>query len=199
MAAAMDFHFSDTDFEEICRDLKDEVGFNPEALLWTLNLHCGAFVQLRPRIGKDLPTPDRAKEAWLEISRAAKRLKVAIDGLREAGAADFILIGSNADKWAASLPSVIEAAKWAAEMERYINPPVANNADPHRDGLIKILVRVWQSWRSDKRISTAENGPLMRYLVAAMTPTFTAVNEPPPSTDTLRGILRKLAASSVKE
>lgn len=193
------FQLSDADFEEICRDLKDEDGFNPEALRWTLNLHCGAFVQLRPRIGKDLPTPDRAKEAWLEISRAAKRLKAAIDGLREAGAADFSFIGTKADEWAASLPALIEAAKWAAKMERYLNPPLANNADPHRDGLIQMLVRVWQSWRSDKKISTAEDGPLMRYLVAITTPTFIAVKEPSPSPETLRGILRKLAASSTKD
>lgn len=193
------FQLSDADFDEVCRDLKNEDGFNPEALRWTLNLHCGAFAQLRPRIGKDLPTPDRAREAWLEIARAAKRLKVAIEGLREAGAADFSFIGSNADKWAASLPSLIEAARWAAEIERYLNPPVANNADPHRDGLIQILVRVWQSWRADKRVSTAENGPLMRYLVAITTPTFKAVSEPPPSIETLRGILRKLVASSAKE
>jgi hypothetical protein len=190
------FHFSDEQWETISRDLRKSASFNANVCRFEVSILCGGFVHLRPHIGKDLPSPERANEAWLKISGAAKKLKLAISELREAGAADFSILGSYtiADEWAAQLPLVICSAKESARLELERRSK-SNKADPYRDSLVKSLVRVWQNHTGQQKIPYTDGGPLMRFLVAITTPTLKAAADEPLTTDTLRGMLRKMANS----
>ena len=138
---------------------------------------------------------ERAK-AWLKISSAARKLQLAISELREAGATDFNILGNiaKADEWAAQLPLVISSAKESARLE-LMRRSKANNADPHRDNLVHSLVSVWLNHTGERKVSTTEDGPLMRFLDAITTPTLIAADVEPLTTATLRGILRKMASS----
>ena len=57
-----------------------------------LEMICGHFAQLRPRLGRNAPTPAKARAAWRKVAAAARKLEVAIAGLRAAGAADFTFL-----------------------------------------------------------------------------------------------------------
>ena len=191
------FRFSDEQWETISQDLRKSASFNDNVCRLEVSIVCGGFVHLRPHIGKDLPSPERAKKAWLTIASAARKLQLAISELREAGATDFNILGNiaKADEWAAQLPLVIRSAKESARLE-LMRRSMANNADPHRDNLVHSLVSVWLNHTGERKVPTTEEGPLMRFLAAITTPTLIAANVKPLTTPTLRGILRKRRAQS---
>ena len=150
-----------------------------------------------PRLGRNTPTPAKARDAWHEIAAEARKLEAAIAGLRAAGAADFAFIDWLDDghrdgwkNWSEQLSLLKQAADWAAEFEIATARKVSNAADPMRDGLVKQLAMIWNSYGG--RISHAEDGPLLRFLSAATAPALIWAGEKPMSDDTLRGIVRHI-------
>lgn len=158
----------------------------------SLELQCEIFVRLRPKLGRGLPTPSRARDAWIAVNVAAKRLRTAIAELKDAGGADLTLIETSPGasiEWLAGLDGLIRGADQAAGLEMVNPPKVAKNTDPLRDDLIVRLAWLWKGYGGG--LSNAEDGALVTFLVTVTGPAFEAIGEPPPSTSTIRGVLRK--------
>ena len=189
------FRFSEEEWSEVIREWPEV--YNETAARWDIETSCWMFARRRGLLKgrKGLPTPDRARKAWLDVAEAARKLKLAIGNLADAGAADLGFI--DATEWASELPSFEKRAKWAADMERTWRKKPANNADPDRDWLVESLVRIWRTYTGH---AVSENdGPLMRYLLAVTEPAFEAAKMKEPTVDMLRGVLRKAAVSSVPD
>jgi hypothetical protein len=191
------FHFTESEWDKISVELGRTGRLKCEGDRQILEMICGAFAQLRPRLGRNAPTPARARDAWGKVAAAARKLEVAIAGLRAAGAADFTFLDNHQGGmagWAAQLPFIVEAAKGAAQLEMGGTRTVSNAADPMCDGFVKQLALIWVSYGG--RISHTEDGPLIRFLSAATAPALFWADEEPMTTDALRGSVRRIRMAS---
>jgi hypothetical protein len=191
------FRFTESQWDEISAELGRTGRLKCEEDRQILEMICGHFAQLRPRLGRGAPTPVRARAAWGKVAVAAHKLDVAITGLRAAGAADFTFLDNHQGGmagWAAQLPFIVEAAKGAAQLEMAGAHTISNKTDPMRDGLVKQLAMIWKSYGG--RISHAEDGPLIRFLSAATAPALIWADEEPMTTDALRGSVRRIRMAS---
>jgi DUF971 family protein len=191
------FCFTESQWDEISAGLARIGRLKYEGDRRLLEMICGHFVQLRPRLGRAAPTPAKARNAWRRVAAAAHKLNVAIAGLRAAGAAEFTFLDGHqggAAGWVAQLPLLEHAAEWAAELEMLAARAVSNNADPMRDALVGQLARFWVG--SGGRLSHAKDGPLVRFLTAVMIPTLAAANENPMTVEAIRGTVRRMASSA---
>jgi hypothetical protein len=192
-----DFRFTESQWDEISAAFARTGRLKCEEDRQILEMICGPFAQLRPRLGRNTPTPARARAAWRKVAAAAHKLDLAIAGLRDAGAADFAVldaghqVGTASWKtWSKQLSLLKQAADWAAELEMAGARKVSNAADPMRDGLVKQLAMIWKSYGG--RISHAEDGPLVRFLSAVTAPALNFAGESPMTTEAIQGAVRRL-------
>ena len=193
----MTFAFTDAQWQPIAVELSGigRLGGDRRSLEFV----CGIFIQSRPRVGKGLPTPKKAREAWLKVADAADALDNAIKGLREASAADFTMLDDHSDRifeWMSALPSLARGAREAAEYEIHEIKPTANNADPVRDFFLSQIITIWHEYGGAVRASTdpsshREGGPLVRFVSAVMAPVFAKLNEAPPTPGMIRSAVRE--------
>ena len=169
------FRFTDSQWDEISAELGQTGRPKGDSDRQILEMICDHFAQLRPRLGRNTPTPAKARDAWREIAAEARKLEAAIASLPAAGAADFAFLDWLEDghrggwkNWSEQLSLLKQAADGRAEIEIAGARKVSNAADPMRDGLVKQLARIWNSYGG--RISHAEDGPLLRFLSAAQHP-----------------------------
>lgn len=198
------FHFNDAEWDAIGDELERHTGrLKYDGDRRSIEMICDRFVRLRPRLGKGLPTPTAARDAWIEVANAAVRLDSAIAGLRTAGAADFTIIdnhkGTAAD-WAAALPEIMQAAQYWAELETLGARTVSNKSDPVRNGLVVQIVRMWQGFGGNvgtgyNNYRRTSDNPLVRFIAAVTTPVMVAAGEKPLTLGTIRGIVRNHMAS----
>ena len=187
------FRFTESEWDKISVELGRTGRLKCEGDRQILEIICGDFAQLRPRLGRNAPTPARAQAAWNKVAVAAHKLDVAIKGLRVAGAADFTFLDNHQGGvagWAAQLPFIVEAAKDAAQLEMAGGRKVSNAADPMRDELVKQLAMIWKGYGG--QISYAEDGPLLRFLSAATASALIWADEEPMTTDMLRESVRRI-------
>jgi hypothetical protein len=192
-----DFRFTDDQWDEISVEFGRIGRLKNDGDRQLLEMICNSFAQLRPRLGRNTPTPAKARDSWHEIAAEARKLETAIAGLRAAGAADFTLLDWLDDghrggwkNWSEQLSLLKHAADWAAEIEIARARNVSNRADPMRDGFVKQLAMIWKGYGG--RISHAEGGPCFRFLSAATAPVLICAGEDPMTADTLRGIVRRI-------
>ena len=195
------FHFTESEWDEISAELGRTGRMKCEEDRQILEMICNHFAQLRPKLGRNLPAPGKARDAWHKVATAASKLEAEIDGLRAAGAADFALLDWLDDghrggwkHWSEQLSLLKQAAAWAAEIELAGARKVSNAADPMCDGLVKQLAMIWKSYGG--RISHAEDGPLLRFLRAVTAPTLIWASEKPMTRDALRGSVRRIHMAS---
>jgi hypothetical protein len=191
------FHFTDNQWDEISAELARTGRLKYEGDRQMLEMICGGFAQLRPRLGRGAPTPARARKAWLKVAAAAHRLEVAIAGLRPAGAADFTVLDGHqggAERWLAELQLLKPAAEYWAELEMHRVRTVANNADPMLDGFVKQLARIWKGHGGG--IFHTEDGPLIRFLSAVTAPALEFAGEKPMTLDAVRWSVRRIDMAS---
>jgi hypothetical protein len=158
---------------------------------------CDNFAQTRCTLGRNLPAPARARDAWLKVATATQRLEAAITELRKAGAADFTVLDNHQGgvaSWAAQLPQVVQGAKEMAELEMQGVRRGASNSDPLRDGFLKGLMVAWSGFGG--RLSYAEKGPCVRFLTTVSAPALRAVGEKPMTVGKLRAAVRRLRVVS---
>jgi hypothetical protein len=193
----MEFHFTDDEWDEIAGLLERAGRLRYDGDRKMLESVCDGFARTRPTLGRGLPAPALARDAWLRVATAAHRLGAAIAGLRKAGAADFTFLDNHQGgmaSWAARLPLVARDAKGAAELEMHGVRRVASNKDPLRDGFLKQLVVVWSGFGG--RVSHAANGPCVRFLATVSGAALRAAGEKPMTVDELRAAVRRLRVVS---
>jgi hypothetical protein len=190
------FGFTERQWDEISAELA-RTGRLKDGDRQMLEMICEDFVQLRPRLGRNAPKPAKARDAWRKVAVAAHKLDVAIAGLRAAGAADLTFLDGHqgeAARWAAQLPLLKHAAQRAAELEMLGVGTVSNNADPMRDMFVKRLAMFWKGYGG--RISHAEDGPLVRFLIAVTAPALMSVNEEPMTLEAIQATVRRIRMAS---
>ena len=196
----MTFALSDAQWEQIARILLREAGRLPyEGDRFELNLILNAFVELRPMVGKNLPTPTRYRKAWEAVGDAAGQLERAINELHAVGAADFEVTGPHADTFRFMLSALIQDAEYFADIEGR-GPKASNRADPLRDSTIKCLLGFWHARGGGLGISKPSPtsscgepyGPLIRFLDVAMTAATDATGDEKLSAFSLAGAVEKL-------
>lgn len=186
-----DFRFSEEQWLEVAREFPSDC--NVAGARWEIEFLCDRFIRRRLDFGKGLPTPDAARQVWLDIETAAHKLDLAIAKLAGAGAADMKFI--DCQELAAALPSLRRRALWAADMESTRRGKPANNADPDRDWFVETLVGIWK--QHTKLEAVSDDGPMMRYLLAVTESAYEAANEKKlPTVDMLRGVRRKMVSSA---
>lgn len=199
------FRLSDAEWDNIGDYLEEATGrLKYDGDRWSLEFACNCFVVPRQKRGRSLPTPAKAAKAWHKIADQAQKLHDAIEGLREAGAADFTMLDNHqghAAAWAASLPSLVQGARDAAALELYA-PKTANNSDPGRDFFVLRLVRLWKGYGGrvaagyDDAAGKAD-GPLVRFLQMVTAPAMKAAGEAAISPDALRALIRRVVAEDM--
>jgi hypothetical protein len=185
----MAFRFTDDEWTKIAGMLERVGRLRYDGDRRDLEFFCECFAQTRPRLGRNMPTPARARDAWFDVAAAAKRLQAAIAGLKPAGAADF-----TAASWAAELPLVAQASKRAADLEMHGVRREANNSDPFRDAFLRQLMRAWSGYGG--RLSHARNGPCVRFLMAVSSTALEAAGEHSMTADELVAAVRRLRVAS---
>jgi hypothetical protein len=192
------FRFTDGQWDEISAEILRRTGRPKcEEDRQMLEMICNHFAQLRPRLGRNIPTPAKARDAWHEIAAEARKLEAAIASLPAAGAADFTLLDWLYDghrdgwkNWSEQLSLLKQAADWAAEFEIRTARKVSNAADPMLDGFVKQLAMIWKNYGG--QISHAEDGPLLRFLRAVTAPVLIWASEEPMTPDALRASVRRI-------
>jgi hypothetical protein len=58
------FHFTESEWDKISVELGRTGRLKCEGDRQILEMICGHFAQLRPRLGRNAPTPARARDAW---------------------------------------------------------------------------------------------------------------------------------------
>lgn len=191
-----DFRFTNEEWDKISAELARTGHLKWDGDRQILEMVCDSFTRMRPRLGRDAPTPNPARAAWRKVALAARKLEVAIAGLRAAGAADFTVLDAGhqigAAKWkvwSAQLPLLPPAADWAAELEMAGAHTVSNAADPMCDGFVKRLMTIWKGYGG--RLAHTEDGPLVRFLTAVTEPALILAGEKPMTADAVREIIKK--------
>jgi hypothetical protein len=205
-----EFRFSESEWGEIAELLSSTGRPKSDTDRQMLEIICGPFAQLRPRLGRNHPTPTRARAAWRKVAVTADRLDREIAGLRAAGAADFTVLDAcptvptveakkaeiELIKWSAwwvQLRELKLAAAWAEAFEGTIAPPrVSNRSDPLRDGFVEQLMRVWEGYGGP--ISYSESGPLVRFLSLVTGPVLIWAGEEPMTVDAIKESVRRIQA-----
>jgi hypothetical protein len=192
-----EFRFSESEWDAISAQLAQIGRLKNDTDRQIFEMICGHFAQLRPRLGRNTPTPSKARDAWRKVAAEARKLETTIRGLRAAGAADFSVLdwfddGHQAGwkSWSVQLSKLKEAADRAAVLEMAMARPVSNKADPMRDGLVRQVAIIWESYGG--RISHTEDGPLLRFLSAVTAPTLIWAGEKPMSVEALRWSVRRI-------
>ena len=118
------FRFTDGQWDEISVELGRIGRLKDDSDRQILEMICNHFAQLRPRLGRNTPTPAKARDAWHEIAAAARKLEAAIAACPAAGAADFTFLDwlelghrDGWKSWSEQLSLLKQAADWAAEIE----------------------------------------------------------------------------------
>jgi DUF971 family protein len=191
------FRFTESQWDEISTALGRTGRLQCEEDRQILEMICEHFAQLRPRLGYNVPTPIRARNAWRKVAAAAQKLDLAIADLRAAGAADFTFLDNHQGGWAswsAQLHLLKQEANWAAELEMAGVHKISNKADPMRDAFVNQLATIWKDYGG--RISNAEDGPLIRFLSAVTAPALIWTGEKPMKAEALKWSVRRIGMAS---
>jgi hypothetical protein len=187
------FRFTECQWDEISAELGRIGRLKDEGDREMLEMICGQFAQMRPRLGRGAPTPTKARDAWLKVAAAARKLDLAIANLPAAGAADFTFLDNHQGgwkSWLAQLQLLKQGANWAAKIEMAGTYSVSNRTDPTRDAFVKQLATIWEGYGG--RISHANDGPLFRFLRAVTTPALKSAGERPIKTEALKWSIRRI-------
>jgi hypothetical protein len=200
-----EFRFSESEWDAIAELLSSMGRPKIDTDRQMLEMICNPFAQLRPRLGRNQPTPTRARAAWRKVTVAADRLDREIAGLRAAGATDFTVLDDACPtvdpekvkiKWSAwwtQLGQLKLAAAWAEAFELTIAPPrVSNRSDPLRDGFVAQLMRIWKGYGGP--ISYSDSGPLVRFLSLVTGPVLIWASEEPMTVDAIKESVRRIQA-----
>lgn len=191
----MRFRLPDSAWAEMAAELESLGRLPSEGDRFSVELHVGAFVALRPRLGKNLPAPGRAAKAWERLAVAFERLQDAMADM-PADCADLSLLGKWAPEFREALPEIAANARHVAELEA-AGPKAGPRADPLRDNLVRMLLQLWCGYGGAASASVnaagEADGPLVRFLTAGMNAASAAAGEEAPSPEALRHVIRAMA------